>query len=144
VDVSVDVRVASNEDLHCLSGWLNIDIPHQEQRRVLVAVIAGRPVGTVTVSWAPADEPEVRERFPGVPIMYRLRVAEPHRGDGIGTLLIREAEQLLRKDGHSRVLIGVDQDNVLARKLYLSLGYRAQLTELEGESGPYDILVTDI
>jgi ribosomal protein S18 acetylase RimI-like enzyme len=76
--------------------------------------------------------------------MYWLRVDEPFRRQGIGTRLIREAEALLRKLGHRRVLIGVDQANVLARKLYLSLGYRPELVGLDGGDGPYDILVADL
>ena len=144
MDVSVDVRVASNDDLHLLSERLKTNIPNPEEGQVLVAVVGGQPVGTVTVSWAAADEPEVRELFPGVPIMYRLRVDEPYRNVGIGTRLIRMAEHLLRQHGHKQVLIGADRDNVLARKLYLSLGYRAELTDLDGDNGLYDILVADI
>ena len=94
--------------------------------------------------WAPADEPEVRERLPGVPLMFWLRVDEPFRRQGIGTALIREAESVLRRRGHRRVLIGVDQANLPARRLYLSLGYRPALTGLGGASGPYDILIGEI
>ena len=144
MDVSVDVRVASNDDLHLLSERLKTNIPNPEEGQVLVAVVGGQPVWTVTISWAAADEPEVRELFPGVPIMYRLRVDEHYRNVGIGTRLIRMAEHLLRQHGHKQVLIGADQDNVLARKLYLSLGYRAELTDLDGDNGLYDILVADI
>jgi len=112
--------------------------------RVLVARTDRRTVGTVLVSWAPADEAEIRTRFAGVPIMYWLRVDHPYRRRGIGTRLIRAAERMLREQGHRRVLIGVDQANVLARKLYVSLGYRAEMTGLPGDSGPYDILVGDL
>jgi hypothetical protein len=33
---------------------------------------------------------------------------------------------------------------VLARKLYQSLGYRPEVTGLDGVNGPYDVLVSDL
>lgn len=147
-----DVRIAGERDIFPLIDRLSgADHAHLSRRMrhrgcVLVALDGPRTVGNVVVSWAPADEPEVVAQLPGVPLMYHLRVDEPYRCQGIGTRLIRQAESILRGRGHRRVLIGVDQDNVAARRLYLSLGYRPWpgLTGLPGETGPYDILATDL
>jgi hypothetical protein len=42
------------------------------------------------------------------------------------------------------VLIGVDQCNVRAGRLYRSLGYRNMLVGLAGSDGAYDILVREL
>ena len=145
-----DVRIAGEDDLFPIIDRLSgADHSHLVTRVgdhlrgcVLVARKGADTVGTVIVSWAPADEPEITAALPGVPLMYHLRVDEPHRCQGIGTMLIRRAEAMLRERGHDRVLIGVDQSNDRARRLYLSLGYRpcAGLARLPGDNGPYDIL----
>jgi probable F420-dependent oxidoreductase len=112
-----------------------------------VAVHPTGPIGAVFVSWDVADEPEVRRHLAGVPTIFHLHVAPAHRHRGVGRALLRRAEQRLRERGHSRVLLGVDRSNQVARDLYLWLGYRHPETpELRGlgEGEPYDILVADL
>ena len=149
-----DVRIAGENELVPLGDrWSGPGDAHLGQRIsdhlrgwVLVALRGAETVGNVIVSWAPADEPEITAALPGVPLMYHLRVDEPYRCQGIGTSLIRRAEALLSDRGHRRVLIGVDQSNDRARRLYLTLGYRPWpgLTGLPGDNGPYDILAADL
>lgn len=122
--------------------------------RILVAVDGGgMPVGAVWVSWTAADEPEVREHLPGVPLLYHFEVQKEMRGLRIGTRLLRYAEATLRAAGFDRVALGVDEWNIDARRLYESLGYAAGVRELRGlrtESpvggehlflDPFDILI---
>jgi ribosomal protein S18 acetylase RimI-like enzyme len=148
-----DLRIAGDDDLEVAGRLSGPGLDHLSTRlgdhlrgRVLVARKGPDTVGTVIVSWAPADEPEITALLPGVPLMYHLRVDEPHRCQGIGTSLIRRAEQMLRERGHDRVLIGVDQSNGRARRLYLALGYRPWpgLAGLPGDNGLYDILAADL
>jgi len=55
-------------------------------------------------------------------------VLEQHRGQGIGTELMREALNNARKSGCVRVELGTRRDNVHARRLYERLGFQ----ELDG------------
>jgi ribosomal protein S18 acetylase RimI-like enzyme len=150
--VRYDVRVAEERDLGPVRERLAGDdlvilrerLVDDERGRLLRAVRGSETVGSVIVSWAPADEPEVRAVLPGVPLMYLLRVDRACRCRGIGTGLIRRAEAYLRGRGHDRVLIGVDQSNGRAARLYLSLGYRPVLNGISGSDGAYDILVRDL
>jgi ribosomal protein S18 acetylase RimI-like enzyme len=57
------------------------------------------------------------------PELSNLQVPEPLRGRGIGTALVRYAEDLVRSRGLPRVTIGVDEDNARAAALYARLGY---------------------
>lgn len=45
------------------------------------------------------------------------------QGNGLGTLLITEAEKRILARGHQRALLGVEVENARARKLYERLGY---------------------
>ncbi|MEV6630145.1 GNAT family N-acetyltransferase [Actinoplanes sp. NPDC051470] len=147
-----DVRMAEERDLRPLQDRLTGDdlvilrhrLMNDDRGRLLRAVRGLDTVGSVIVSWAPADEREVRAALPGVPLMYLLRVDQPYRCQGIGTGLIRRGEAYLRGRGHDRVLIGVDQANTRAGRLYRALGYRNMLVGLAGSDGPYDILVREL
>lgn len=82
-------------------------------------------LGSVLIRWRGGREEEIRAALPGVPEISNLGVAEAFRGHGVGTDLIRAAEDRVRTAGHSRVVIGVGTDNGLAAKLYRRLGYAA-------------------
>ncbi len=90
---------------------------------LLVAWMNGDPVGDVLLQFSPADEPEVRERLPGVPLLIHLEVHERYRRRGIGTQLIAVVEALAMESGHNRIALKVGADNVGARRLYERLGY---------------------
>lgn len=90
---------------------------------LLVAFADGAPVGRLYVRLEPADEPEVRERLPGVALLQHLQVVEGFRQRGIGRRLIGCAERLLRQQGHARVALGVVPDNIVAVALYQALQY---------------------
>jgi GNAT superfamily N-acetyltransferase len=90
---------------------------------LLVAWLDGRPVGNGSLSWEPADHPEIRRHLPGVPELGHLEVIGPLWGRGIGTALIRAAEATARQFGHDRLILAVGVDNPNARRLYERLGY---------------------
>ncbi len=54
-----------------------------------------------------------------------LSVAAPYRGAGIGTALLRRAEDYARELGVPAVVLHVERANTGARRLYERLGYRA-------------------
>ncbi len=85
---------------------------------------SGPPMGVVYVWLEDAEEPEVREELPGVPLLMHLKVHHDMRGWGIGTALVREAERLVVGRGGERIALGVDPNNINAISLYTRLGYQ--------------------
>lgn len=55
--------------------------------------------------------------------LYYLATADTHRGRGIGTALVAEAERLLEAMGCPKVQLMVRPDNTGARGFYDALGY---------------------
>ncbi|NUP19401.1 MAG: GNAT family N-acetyltransferase [Streptomyces sp.] len=92
----------------------------------LVAWLDGRPVGHTEMRWTGCADPEVRAACPGCPEIGGLAVwPEELRSRGIGTALVRAAEQLARERGLAVVGVGVAKDNPRAAALYARLGYRS-------------------
>ncbi|NEB05915.1 GNAT family N-acetyltransferase [Streptomyces sp. SID13726] len=88
----------------------------------LVAWLDGRPVGHTEMRWIGCAAPEVTLDCPEI---GGLGVwPEDLRSRGIGTELIRAAEELARERGITVVGIGVGRDNPRAAALYARLGYR--------------------
>jgi GNAT superfamily N-acetyltransferase len=131
VTAKAEVRSASDADLATLVAVLGerrwfIDRLARQQRGggvLLVAWLEGRPVGEVFLECEPATEPEVRRQLPGVPRLDHLEVLGPLWGQGIGTALIRAAEDSARQLGYERIALAVGVDNLKARRLYERLGY---------------------
>jgi GNAT superfamily N-acetyltransferase len=84
--------------------------------------VAGLRLVTARVEIRPAKEPGVRRQLPGVPGLDHLEVLGPLWGQGIGTALIRAAEDTARQLGHERIALGVGLGNPKARRLYERLG----------------------
>ncbi|MFC6835366.1 GNAT family N-acetyltransferase [Halomarina ordinaria] len=57
-------------------------------------------------------------------VVENLYVDPDHRGAGIGTALLRAAEEALRADGADVVALDVMAGNEAAQRLYRELGYR--------------------
>jgi GNAT superfamily N-acetyltransferase len=90
----------------------------------LVAWLDGRPVGHAEMRWIGCAAAEVRAARPGCPEIGGLGVGpEELRSRGIGTALIRAAEELAAERGITAVGIGVAKDNPRAAALYARLGY---------------------
>ncbi|MBD3940657.1 GNAT family N-acetyltransferase [Microbacterium sp. NEAU-LLC] len=79
---------------------------------LLVAWVGADPVGSGQLDWR-STPPELKN----------LHVDARHRGSGIGTSIIREAE--IRMQPGSSLAVGVGLDNPRARALYERLGYSA-------------------
>lgn len=110
---------------------------------LLVAWAGGVPVGDVYLWCETHEEPELREAYPGVPLLNHLEVVPEWRRRGIGTALVRAAEDAARRRGHDRLVLGVGVDNPDAKRLYERLGYLdwgggpivARWTEPDGKGG---------
>lgn len=91
---------------------------------LLTAWHEGVVVGDVYLWLEPAEEPEIREHLPGVPLVTHLEVHPDHRRQGLGTRILGAAERLLVSRGYSEVALAVEVSNTEAAKLYTRLGYQ--------------------
>ena len=89
----------------------------------LTAWLGDDCVGRAEVLWDGCQEPEVRQELGGVPEVNGIDVSVPHRGEGIGTALIRTAAGAAHQRGHARIGVGVDLTNEGAHRLYERLGF---------------------
>jgi ribosomal protein S18 acetylase RimI-like enzyme len=131
--LEVRIRPASYQDLPALIAALGQEhhfrncLARQDAGRgvLLMASIANAPVGDMFLRLEPAEEPELRDRLPGVPLLQHLEVHPSRRDRLIGTQLLGFAERLLREaHGADRVALGVGLDSGDAIRLYQRQGYR--------------------
>ncbi|GAV40361.1 GNAT family N-acetyltransferase [Streptomyces acidiscabies] len=91
----------------------------------LIPWLDGRPVGRAEVLWTGCEAPEVQAAHPGCPEINGLYVWPEHlRSQGIGTALVRAAEEWALARGVEVMGLGVDDRNPRAAALYERLGYR--------------------
>lgn len=55
-----------------------------------------------------------------------LSVAEPYRGQGIGTALIRQAEEYAKSISIPNIVLHVEKNNLQAMRLYERLGFKRE------------------
>ncbi|WP_414637397.1 GNAT family N-acetyltransferase [Actinophytocola sp.] len=127
----VEIRQAQWEDLATLARTLGQKpffadrLTRQDNALgvLLTAWADGAPIGDVYLWLDKAEEPEIREYLPDVPLLTHLEVVLGHRNHGVGTMLIDEAENLARARKHRHIALAVAVDNDKAAKLYDRLGY---------------------
>lgn len=92
------------------------------RRVLLVSEAAEKLIGQIFIqlNTIPADP----LKLPATGYLYSFRVRPKYRNIGIGTSLVRRAEEKLRQLAFRRVLIGVAKENKGARRLYERLGYK--------------------
>jgi ribosomal protein S18 acetylase RimI-like enzyme len=125
------IRPADEGDVRALAdslGHRNLfteRLARQRQGRglMLVAWLAGAPVGSVYLWLEPAEEPEIRERLPGAALIHHLLVHAAYQKRGVGNALMTAAENHLHGLGYRTVALGVDPHNHNAIRMYERLGY---------------------
>jgi ribosomal protein S18 acetylase RimI-like enzyme len=89
---------------------------------VLERLPAAAIIGQVFIQWSSSDFRLADGTGRGY--LYALRVQPDYRGRGLGTRLLRAAEDSLRAHRMRYASIGVEKTNLRARALYERLGYR--------------------
>lgn len=85
----------------------------------LIPWLDGLPVGHAEVRWTGCEAPEVRAARPGCPELNGLFVWPASlRSRGIGTALVRAAEERAVARGTGLMGLGVGDDNPMAARLY--------------------------
>lgn len=113
----------------------------------------GLPVGHVMIRWSGFRFDDLPTKFPGVPLVMRLKVWPPaYWGEGIGSALMEVAERAAEERGYLRIGLGVEIDNERAVRLYKRLGYldwgggplseRVMRVDEEGNESPHDEIFT--
>lgn len=90
----------------------------------LTAWAEGQPVGSCLIHWEGGYAPEVRQAVPDAVEVSNLHVHPDAQGRGIGTALLRSAEDQVVARGGGVITLGVGADNPRAASLYARLGYR--------------------
>ncbi len=91
----------------------------------LIAFLEDKPAGHVLLKWDGAqDEAVAAHRTAPCPDLEDLFVREELRRRGVGTQILRHAEQLAQQRGFARIGLAVGLENPSARRLYERLGYR--------------------
>ncbi|HLV37126.1 MAG TPA: GNAT family N-acetyltransferase [Spirillospora sp.] len=129
--VLVTLRLATAEDLpklewygqyrHFRSLFRRTFREQQAGRRLmLLADVRGFPIGHIFIHL----HAESRTRSAECAYFYSFRVMEMFRGQGIGTRLLCEAENLVIDHGIEWATIAAAKANTGAQRLYQRLGYR--------------------
>jgi GNAT superfamily N-acetyltransferase len=90
-------------------------------RVVLVAVLAGKTAGYVTVNWRPRYLPLVSA---SIPELQDLNVLPPFRRQGVATALVDAAEQIVSRRAHAvGIGVGLHPGYNAAQRMYVARGY---------------------
>jgi ribosomal protein S18 acetylase RimI-like enzyme len=140
VGLDVTIREIVESDLAGLKEWYFTELGERFRRSYerhragevvyLIAEANGKPVGHLGVDLT---------RIPEVAFLWQFGVAPPLQSLGIGSLMVRRAEEAARARGFAVAEIAAETDNPRARALYERLGY-----ELVGERDGEWILRRDL
>ncbi len=123
------------------SEIVDVFVPQMLQRckeadgAVLIAECDSEVAGFATVLSRVSSE-EIHEGRYEYGLISDLVVFDEYRNRGIGTRLLRAAEQFARDKGVSTIRIGVLSSNTGANQLYNSNGYKTLFVELEKDLNP--------
>ncbi|WP_035864520.1 GNAT family N-acetyltransferase [Kitasatospora cheerisanensis] len=126
IRIGLAVRALTEADLPSC-GWSG-DAMHVRQLAAQLRRMAAGEIDYLAAC-TPADLPVALGGIdytasPGAGTIWQLGVHPALQSCGIGTFLIRTAEQRITARGLTRAELGVEDDNPRARALYERLGYR--------------------
>jgi GNAT superfamily N-acetyltransferase len=122
------------QDLKAAEACLDSDLKRVEREGGAVVVACDGPEVVAMMAFV-IDQPQpyLRTEIGQVGWVAELVVDERYRGQGIGTLMLEEAERRARQSGLKRLMIGAIAGNHIARKAYERFGFRPAVIELAKE-----------
>lgn len=133
ISVDVSIREIVESDLGGLKEWYFTELGDRFRRSYdrhvagevvyLIAAANGKPVGHLGVDLT---------RVPGVAFLWQFGVSPPIQSLGVGSAMVRRAEEAARDRGLVVAEIAAETDNPRARELYERLGYTV-VGERDGE-----------
>ena len=88
-----------------------------------VAWLQDKPVGHALVRWLGPREEIVKRNYPDCPEIYRLKVLEEFRSQGIATAIIKKCENEALKRQYLIIGLGTYLNINSKNNLYIRLGY---------------------
>jgi|TARA_B100001964_G_scaffold95760_1_gene107365 GNAT superfamily N-acetyltransferase len=88
-----------------------------------IAWLNGNPAGHALVRWLGPRDETVRKSYPDCPEIYRLRVLEEFRSQGIATAIIKECENEALKRQCRLIGLGTHSNITSEDNLYIRLDY---------------------
>ena len=131
----VEIRPVAQDELGFLERKIGFDwaalgkhrerFARQQEGKVvyLVAWLGNLPVGHVLVKREGTTDDPTLSQLGDCPNLEDLFVAPAHRSRGVGSQLLDASEALAKRQGFSRIGLGVAVDNPRARMLYELRGY---------------------
>lgn len=117
---TLDEEVASRRHWHAV----------EPRHEAIVAVSDGRAIGMIEL-WLRRPKGPPGARIPSVRVDYGIAVADEWRGRGVGTALLRAAEEWGSAHGADRMSMNLDAANSGALRLYERLGYTVHGLEMD-------------
>ena len=129
VRIAVHFRLCRGEDLRALE-WMGL---HTREREIIEGAFAAQERGDGLMllglsAGFPVAQAWIDFAGPGraaCPLLWAVRVFPALQGAGLGTRLMQEAERRMLARGAREAELGVERDNLGARRFYERLGYRA-------------------
>jgi aminoglycoside 6'-N-acetyltransferase len=113
-------RPTTLEEEAASRGYWHAERPRSE---ALLAVAEGRVVGMIEL-WLNRPRGPVGARVPVVNVDFGIAVVPEWRGHGVGTALLRAAEDWGREQGAQRMSMDLASANAGALRLYEKMGYQ--------------------
>jgi ribosomal protein S18 acetylase RimI-like enzyme len=116
--------------------------PHDPRPEKLRDLVAGIPQEINICRFVAVQAVDGGEEIAGYVFLWDLDTGVPWlgicvrdscKGQGVGTMLMKYAEQYCRKRGKGGILLTTHQDNTIAQSLYRKVGYETIGTDFRGE-----------
>lgn len=115
----IEDRIATLEsetkDLIYMKDWFN---HHKDRYKIIVAEQEGHILG-----WSSINQYSSRCAYAGVGDLS-IYIARDHRGKGVGSLLLKEIEEVAIENGFYKILLFTFPFNEMGQSLYKKNGYR--------------------